>query len=120
MERIDAPSNTRDITELKIPAALLLSLLGKYKTMKYEDDTGRVVKTVYRLFLERIQSSIGAMIANHSKVQIIYNNPITRVRIADKLINNDKPRAIITMPEYTGMMRAQQAHLLRAVKIVRG
>ena len=44
---------------------------------------------------------------------------LTRDRIADELMDDDKLTATITMAEHTGMMRAQQAHLLGAVEIVR-
>ena len=44
---------------------------------------------------------------------------LTRDRIADELMNDDKLTATTTMAEHTGMIRAQQAHLLGAVEIVR-
>lgn len=88
-----------DTTELKVAAALLSSF----------DAAGRVLKTSYRPLLETISQNVSAMIANRSKAQVTNDKPITRERMADKLMHSDRRMATRSMADHAGMIKAQPA-----------
>ena len=105
--------------DLTFTDTLFSALLGENGRLRYHEQSDRVLKAVYKAFLDRVAHNFNAMLAHKSMVEISNDLPITRDRMARALMNADDRAQTITMEEHADLMNAQYTWLVRAVEVVR-